>query len=81
MDYTYVIQSQTDRSNRYIGHTSDLRQRLTDHHDGKCSHTARSRPWALRLYVAFESIDLARRFEQYLKSGSGHAFAHRHFGF
>jgi hypothetical protein len=25
-------------------------------------------------------LDLARNFEQYLKSGSGHAFAKKHFG-
>jgi hypothetical protein len=31
-----------------------------------------------KLYLAFESRDLARRFERYLKSGSGHAFENRH---
>src|SRR5262245_13295403 len=29
--------------------------------------------------VAFETIEQAQTFEQYLKSGSGHAFAKRHF--
>jgi len=29
----------------------------------------------LRLYVALETHDLAHRFERYLESGSGHAFA------
>jgi len=30
-------------------------------------------------YIAFETIEAAQRFEHYLKSGSGHAFAKRHF--
>ena len=41
--------------------------------------TAKHRPWKLKLYVAFETLELARSFERYLKSGSGHAFAKRHF--
>jgi hypothetical protein len=36
-------------------------------------------PWKLKLYVAFDSIEQAQHFEKYLKSGSGHAFAKRHF--
>lgn len=31
------------------------------------------------LYVACEARDLARRIERYFESGSGHAFAKRHF--
>ena len=36
-------------------------------------------PWKVKLYVAFETLELAREFERYLKSGSGCAFAKRHF--
>jgi len=32
-----------------------------------------------KLYIAFENPRLARNFERYLKSRSGHAFANRHF--
>ena len=33
----------------------------------------------LKFYAAFETLDLAQEFERYLKSGSGHAFANKHF--
>ena len=33
----------------------------------------------MKLYIAFETHQLAQDFERYLKSGSGHAFANRHF--
>ncbi len=79
MFYTYILESLSHPNRRYVGHTADLRQRLLDHNSGKCPHTAKFRPWKIRLYVAFEDLDHAQRFEAYLKSGSGHAFAKRHF--
>ncbi len=62
-----------------ISHTSNLKQRLLEHNAGKCPHTSKSLPWKLKLYIAFETLSQAQRFERYLKSGSGHAFANRHF--
>ena len=79
MHYTYVLESIHGSRIRYVGHTSDLRNRLREHNAGKCRHTAKQRPWKVKLYIAFESQRLARDFERYLKSGSGHAFAKRHF--
>jgi predicted GIY-YIG superfamily endonuclease len=79
MFYTYVIESLSNPENRYIGHSTNLKQRLTDHNTGKCPHTAKARPWKVKFYLAFESLPLAERFERYLKSGSGHAFAKKHF--
>jgi hypothetical protein len=37
-------------------------------------------PGTIKFYAAFETATLAQQFEGYLKSGSGHAFAKRHFG-
>ena len=79
MFYTYIIESSCDLGNRYIGHTSDLKQRMAEHNAGRCSHTAKFVPWKLKIYVAFETLEQAQHFERYLKSGSGHAFANRHF--
>jgi len=79
MFYTYILESLSHPSEQYIGHTSDLRQRLIDHNAGKCTYTSRYIPWKVKLYIAFDSIELARNFEKYLKSGSGHAFAKKHF--
>ena len=64
---------------RYIGHTADLRERLKKHNKGDVPHTAKFRPWKVETYMAFESEEKSIAFEHYLKSGSGHAFAKRHF--
>jgi putative endonuclease len=80
MFYSYILQSTSEPSELYRGHTADLKQRLSDHNAGKCPHTAKFLPWKVKFYAAFETIELAQRFEVYLKSGSGHAFAKRHFG-
>ncbi|MBN1105570.1 MAG: GIY-YIG nuclease family protein [Deltaproteobacteria bacterium] len=79
MYYTYILESETKPGERYVGHTSDLKARLKEHNRGKCSHTDNFKPWRLKLYVAFQTLEQAQRFERYLKSGSGHAFANRHF--
>jgi predicted GIY-YIG superfamily endonuclease len=78
MFYTYVLES-LESERRYIGHTDDLRRRLKEHNDGKSSQTAKYRPWKVKCYFAFETRELAQRFERYLKSGSGFSFSKRHF--
>ena len=79
MYYTYILQSKTFPKEKHIGHTSNLEQRLNEHNAGKCHHTSKYRPWKIKLYIAFEDSEHANGFEQYLKSGSGHAFANKHF--
>ncbi|SPE60117.1 Excinuclease ABC subunit C [Verrucomicrobia bacterium] len=80
MFYAYILQSTSDASQFYRGHSTDLRQRLLDHNAGKCPHTAKYVPWKVKFYAAFETLQLAQQFELSLKSGSGHAFAKRHCG-
>ena len=62
---------------RYIGLTTDLKQRFTEHNAGKSAHTSKFKPWRLVTYVAFSDQSKATAFERYLKSGSGHAFARK----
>jgi predicted GIY-YIG superfamily endonuclease len=78
--YAYVLESCSKPGELYRGHTSDLKQRLADHNAGNCPHTTKFRPWKIKFYAAFETLELAQQFEDYLKSGSGHAFAKRHLG-
>ena len=59
--------------------TDDLKKRLHDHNAGYSFHTSKYKPWKLINYLAFSSKDAAIEFEKYLKSGSGQAFANRHF--
>ena len=79
MFYVYILKSIPHPEQRYLGFTSDLRKRLEDHNCGKTSHTSKYMPWKIANYFAFETAEKARAFEDYLKSGSGHAFAKKHF--
>ena len=78
MPYVYVLESLRVPQRHYIGITSDLRQRLIDHNQGKSTHTSRFKPWRVVVYTAFLEGETAARYERYLKSGSGHTFLHRH---
>ena len=77
MWYVYLLQSEAGTGQRYVGLTSDLKRRLTDHNSGKSPHTSKFLPWKLITYVAFSDRPKAEAFERYLKSGSGHAFARK----
>ncbi|MDF0517748.1 GIY-YIG nuclease family protein [Bradyrhizobium yuanmingense] len=75
MHYVYLLESEAFVGQRYIGLTTNLKQRLANHNAGKSPHRSKYMPWRLVTYVAFSDIAKARAFERYLKSGSGHAFA------
>jgi putative endonuclease len=75
MKYVYLIQSIPHPKEKYIGITSDLKDRLKVHNEGGSPHTLKFKPWKLVTYLAFSSEEKAKEFEQYLKTGSGRAFA------
>ncbi len=75
----YVLGSTQDPERHYIGLTSDVAARVAAHNDGRSPHTAKYRPWGLLVAVELANESAAARFEKYLKSGSGRAFAKRHF--
>ncbi len=77
MFYVYLIESVSVPGQRYVGFTTNLKQRFDDHNAGKSSHTAKFKPWLLVTYIAFSDRANAEDFERYLKSGSGHAFANK----
>jgi putative endonuclease len=79
MRYVYLLESEALASKRYVGMTSDLKRRMSEHNRGNSPHTAKHAPWKLVTYVAFSDERKAEIFERYLKSGSGHAFARRRF--
>jgi predicted GIY-YIG superfamily endonuclease len=78
--FVYVLRSETDPDRRYVGLTGDIRERLEWHNHGPCGQTLRHRPWSIHVLIEFADEQTAVRFERYLKSGSGRAFAKRHFG-
>jgi predicted GIY-YIG superfamily endonuclease len=75
----YILRSDHNPSQHYTGLTSDLEKRLKWHNAGQNVDTARDRPWTLVVSFHFSDEQIARRFEKYLKSGSGREFAKRHF--
>lgn len=74
MKYVYILQSLTGE-HFYTGITDDLDARLSKHNSGAVTHTLKFRPWRIKNYIAFADEPRAIAFEQYLKSGSGRAFA------
>ena len=75
----YIIRSDVDPSRHYVGITNNLRARLEWHNHGPSGHTRSHRPWSVVVSLEFPTEKEAVRFEKYLKSGAGHAFASSHF--
>ncbi len=79
MHTVYILRSMRDPTQRYIGLTNDLAARLAKHNTGGSPHTSKFRPWELETAIAFQDEAKAAAFEKYLKTGSGFAFAKKHF--
>jgi putative endonuclease len=77
--FVYIIRSIGQPSRYYVDITSDVVRRLAMHNSGGSVHTAALRPWELVAAIEFTKESSAIAFEKYLKSGSGRAFAKRHF--
>jgi putative endonuclease len=77
MFYVYILRSESHPKQTYVGFTHDLKKRLLAHNQGSSDHTAKFAPWRLEFYCAFKDESRARRFELYLKSHSGKAFANK----
>ena len=77
--FVYVLRSDRDPSRHYVGRATDVDQRLDWHNAGPCGYTRQHRPWSIVVSLEFPDEPAAAHFEKYLKSGSGRAFAKRHF--
>jgi predicted GIY-YIG superfamily endonuclease len=78
--FVYILRSDVEPERHYVGVTSDVDNRLEWHNQGPCGQTRSHRPWSPVVTIEFPTEKEALRFERYLKSGSGRAFATRHFG-
>ena len=78
--FVYILRSETEPDRHYVGRTADVAERLDWHNRGRCGYTIHHRPWQVIVSLEFPDEQAAIRFERYLKSGSGRAFARRHFG-
>jgi putative endonuclease len=77
MHYVYLLK--LNNKSVYTGSTLDVKKRFKEHENGKCLSTKNFRPIKLIWYCAFPNSLLARRFESYLKTGSGQAFRNKRF--
>jgi len=76
MHYVYVLQ--LSNHEYYIGESSNLKRRIKEHASGTERTTKKYLPCKLICYLALDSKQKAKKFEKYLKSGSGFAFRNRH---
>ncbi len=76
--FVYIIRSLNSPQKRYIGVTSDVGARVSGHNTGQNRSTAPWKPWSIDVTIEFRNERMALRFEKYLKSGAGHAFANSH---
>jgi len=68
--YVYVLQSEKDYL-WYTGYTSNLKNRLENHNQGKVESTKNRRPLKLIYFEGCLNQQDATRREKYLKSGNG----------
>jgi putative endonuclease len=78
MYYVYLIRSTSRPGKTYVGMSDSIESRLARHNAGAVLATARYTPWELVAFVAVRERNRALQLERYFKSGSGHAFAHKH---
>ncbi len=78
MYYVYLLRSLPNSKKTYVGMTNDVDARLQKHNSGGSPHTSKHRPWELVASVGVRTKDKAAELEKYFKTGSGHAFAHKH---
>jgi len=78
--FVYILRSDIDPSRHYVGRATNVDERLEWHNVASSGYTRRHRPWRVIASIEFTDEPMAARFEKYLKSGSGRAFAKRHFG-
>jgi len=76
MYYVYLLECIKDKG-WYIGYTSDLKKRFSQHNSGNGARTTRNKTWNLIYYEAYRNKSDAEGRERYLKSGSGRKFIKR----
>ncbi|OGH12713.1 MAG: hypothetical protein A2776_03290 [Candidatus Levybacteria bacterium RIFCSPHIGHO2_01_FULL_40_10] len=75
MYYVYLLR--LVNKSIYTGSTPDLKRRVMEHESGKSISTKNYRPVKMIWYCAFTNRLQARKFENYLKTGSGQAFRNK----
>ena len=70
MNYVYILRSGRWEAQLYIGASNNPQQRLIEHNQSKCRHTARLGPWTMVYVEVFSEKKLALKRERQLKGWS-----------
>ena len=79
MHYAYTLKSNLNPNRYHVGHTNNLKRRLSEHNSGQSTYTSHYNPWIIINYFVFYSKLKASAFEIYLKSHAGRKFQKKHF--
>ncbi|MCD4769851.1 MAG: GIY-YIG nuclease family protein [Bacteroidales bacterium] len=71
--FVYILKSKKD-SSFYIGYTSNLERRLSEHNEGRSRYTAKKAPWELHYFEEFLSKSEAIKRERFLKKQKNSTF-------
>ena len=77
--FVYVLHSLTTPDRQFVESAANVPMRIAAHNAGHSPLTAAHRPWKLVAVVQFGNETTAQRFEKFLKSSAGRAFARHHF--
>ncbi|MBI3336366.1 GIY-YIG nuclease family protein [Candidatus Peregrinibacteria bacterium] len=75
--FVYILKNKN--GDQYVGHTSDINDRLKEHNEGSVDATKSKRPWHVEWFCGFRDEKKAIAFEKHMKTGSGSAFRFKHF--
>ncbi len=69
--YVYVLRSLSKSTFIYVGYTTDLKRRFTEHNSGSEFSTKPYIPYELIFYEAYKNMKDAKRREEYFKTTKG----------
>src|SRR5215204_4219961 len=75
-----TVGTRPSRFSKRTFNTEGGRKGESHRHAARMTQLRKSSPWRVLAAIEFPDEPTAARFEKYLKSGSGRAFAKRHFG-
>jgi len=77
MFFVYVLENQNDKS-FYIGYTTDLKRRISEHKEGKGGRTTKlKKNWELIYFEGYLNQKDALGREKFLKGGSGRKYLYK----
>lgn len=77
MYYVYILQCADGK--KYVGFTHNFLQRMSSHRQGEVKFTKSRLPFEVVTVIGLTNHTKAIQLEDYLKTGSGRAFASKHF--